>query len=191
MKDLINKDIILYFLVGLLILVYGLSLVIPEFTKIGNTISQINQSEIKTKELEIKKQQKDQQLTIQQLQQQNLKAPVRVFKSIYPDMTIENSSVELVDKIVKMMQETENNITEISYTTDTIDPAIKAKLPTNFHVLSLKLTLDSSYLSLQNFFKKMYAWEYLYNINTLTLKPSAESKGKLTGNMDLWLYIEK
>ncbi|MFA6989555.1 MAG: hypothetical protein WC197_05755 [Candidatus Gastranaerophilaceae bacterium] len=189
MKDLISKDIILYFGVGLLILVYGLSLVIPKFAKVGESVQQINQSKIQMKEFEYQKQQKDQQASL--IQQQSIKTPVSVFKSIYSDMTIENSSVELIDQIVKMMQETGNNITEISYTTDTIDPVAKAKLPENFHVLTLNLMIDSTYMSLENFFRKMYSWKYLYNINILKLKSSENNKRKLDCNMEIWLYIEK
>ena len=189
MKDLINKEIILYFVFGLIVLVYGSSLVFPKFTKIGDSFKQINESKAKIQELESQKQQKEQQVVM--LQQQSLKTPVKVFKSIYPDVSIENSSVDLVSDIVKKIQDAGNTITSIIPPVDNTDPQIKAKLPESFHVLVLKLSIEGTYSSLENFFKKMYAWDYLYSIDKLTLKPSGNSKVTLNSDIEIWMYIEK
>jgi hypothetical protein len=189
MKDIINKDIILYFGIALIILVYGLYLVFPKFTSIADTISQTEQTKAKIQEFEAVKKQKDEQKTIETLSK--AKSPVKVFKSIYTDLTVENSAVELVDQIITMLQETDNSINEISYNADSIDEQTKAKLPGNFHVLSLKLSMNSSYLSIQNFFKRIYVWDYLYGINNFSLVPNVNNPRHLDIKMDLWLYIEK
>ncbi|OGI00413.1 MAG: hypothetical protein A2104_03860 [Candidatus Melainabacteria bacterium GWF2_32_7] len=183
MKKIISKNIIYYSVTLLLLIVFGL----VKF--VGPEINKINDYKKKIKETESKLIAYRNKVESESLQQQNISkniaVPVIIYSSPYPGLDTENASVELVDQIIEMIRITQNRIVEISFS---IKPADSAS-PAN--ILSLNMSLNSSYTNFQNFLHKIYTWKYLAAIKDITISPEQGDPNNLTAKIVVDLYINK
>lgn len=188
MNNLMNKDNILFLLVGLIILGAGISNVFPKYQKIFKSFSRIRQD--KTQVEEYQKLKNTKMMSNKPVKKVS-KLPVKVFQSEFKDMSIESASTTLVSDVIDMIKNTGNNVTTISYEVDQIDKAEKKNIAKDIHVLSLNMSLSGTYLSLQNLLKKLYVWSYLYGIHSMKIYPKQDNKRNLDIDLVLWLYIKQ
>ena len=117
--------------------------------------------------------------------------PVVIYKSPNPGLPVESASLDFVSKVVQMIEQTDNTILDISYKIDPLSDADKISIPSTISVIQLAMTLNGSYLSLQDFIHTLYSYDYLATIKSIKVVPLKENKNILEINMDLWLYVTK
>jgi len=141
-----------------------------------------------------------------------IKLPVSIFVATYPGSDLEIISVDLVENFMKMVHDTNNVVTEVSFSTKSLGssaPASTSSSPpagnsappadsslNNAGILTLNLTLKSSYKSLQDLLKKVYNWNYLTGITSISIDKttdaaSAGNTEMLDTKLTIDLYINK
>lgn len=119
------------------------------------------------------------------------KVPVVIYKPQKQGIPIESSSIELVTKIIEMLEKTDNKIMDISYKVDPLNVTDKLSMPSSISVVELIMTLNSTYESFQNFVNSLYGEENLSTIKQIKVTPLKENKKTLEINTVIWLYISK
>ena len=116
--------------------------------------------------------------------------------------------MDFVESIMQMVHNTDNVITEVSFSTKALNapastsPASAAPSApadtslNNVGILTLNLSLKSSYKSLQDLLKKLYSWDYLIGFTDISIDKSnmdnsLDSNGQLNAKLTIDLYINK
>lgn len=182
MKKYISKNVIYYLLTLLLIIGYGsfkfvipqISMIIDKKNKIADTDNNISVCKASLKPVAPK---------LTQDSAKNLS--VTIFTSPYPGLDVENASVDLVDQFIETLKTTQNKIIEISFNVKPADPAS----PVN--ILTLNMTLNSTYVTFQNLLQKIYTWKYLAAIKDIIIEPVQGDPNNLNIKFTIDLYINK
>lgn len=228
MKDLINKDVIIYIIIFLMIVLYGFGYKIPPlFTTLSEKQNQIK--DISTQIIDLEK--KKSELSVPKPQVVDKPdIPIEIYKSLYIGKDVENTGMELVYQFLKIVGSTGNKVTEISMTpsgapasapaadssappaapTDTNSPPTESVLPSNnngigesssgnqtpqapsvssFGILNVTMTLDCSYVTMQNLLQKITTWQYLSEIKMLGLNPQDGNPNNLQAVLSVDLYV--
>lgn len=119
----------------------------------------------------------------------NQTVDVDVYKSPYEGQDIENASVDLVDQFVRIIRKTKNKVQEVSFTTSA---PVGDQMTIANGILSLSLTLECNYASLQNFLNALYGWKYLTSVKEISLSPvvAGGDPDKLTAKIVVDLYVK-
>ena len=209
-KLLLHKNLILLFLslVFLFFVGYG-SIVTP---LIKNTINEYNniadiEQQISTLKLQKEAQKAQIELEIKKQIENAKNLPLVIYTSSYPGMGIDAASYDLVAQVLKLVRDSRNSVTEISFDPGTasavaaspaatpaaaMDPSQSMIAPSGppFSTLILKLSLDSNFGSLQELLQKLYNWKYLIAIKDAVISPvDKENPNKLKVNLTLELYV--
>lgn len=209
MKKLFNKQILI--LLGVLLLIVGIFLsqfIIPEYNKVMEKKAAVEKTQ---QDLEQAKNSQNQAAAAMK----SIKLPVTIFLANYPGSDLQVVSVDLVENFMKMVHDTNNFVTEVSFTTKSLAPPSAAPATTpsgssppsaapappadaslnNAGILTLNLSLKSSYKSLQDLLNRVYNWEYLTGITSISIdKPGgseASSNEMLDTKLTIDLYINK
>ena len=185
MNKLFDKNIIALLVVMLVLILFGVSqFVMPQFAKLGDKDKSIADSQAQIVQLDSQLQQKKAQPTTSgALIQAAPKLPVIIYTTPYPKLDVENASIGFVDMIIRIIQKSGNKIVEISFT-----PADCGANVDNCQILSLSMTLECSYISLQKMLKQLYDLPYLTAIKNISLNFTS---GGLTGKFNIDLYVKK
>lgn len=176
-KKLINKNVLLVFISFILITGYGLfSFILPLIGKINEKKSEIVKTQAEVQTLKNKIVQTSPSVD----SSKELNLPVSVYESPYKGMDVENASVDLVDGLIQVLKVTKNKVSEISFTSSSVG---------NAGVLSLNMSLNGNYISLQNFLQKVFTWKYLAGIKNIEIEQQGNPEN-LSAKLTLDLYVK-
>jgi hypothetical protein len=194
MKELINKNIISYFIALVIMVGFGyFKFVIPKIkTVIVNSV-EINSLNSQIADLKAK-------TSMNQINASLDDLSVKIYKSPYQNLAIENASVDLVDTLIEKIKKTGNKVLEISFKNQDqgnnltfLNPS--ALLPNQQNTnnmpksITVSLTLNANYLSLKKLFTEISNWEYLAGIKYLSVHKSQDATDLLEAKLDVDLYI--
>lgn len=167
-KNNYDKDAILFTLVFCLIVFFGIKQGIkPALTQLSGNMTKVSQKQAELKAYEDRA--KFMLTPESQKAKQNL--PIQIYAAPYSGMDTESASVELVQEIIKIIKETGNNrINQIDFTTQ----ELKDDSGTNsseYSILSLNLSLEGAYESIQNTLNEIYLMNYLVVIKKINSTP--------------------
>ncbi|MDD3013343.1 MAG: hypothetical protein PHC34_06530 [Candidatus Gastranaerophilales bacterium] len=211
MKELFTKDTKILILVILLILGYGFGYIIPP------VISQLTENQKLINELSkqvIDMEKKNAAIIVpQKSEPKQKKVPIVIYKSPYTGTDFESAGMELVYQLLKIISDTGNKITEISLTPSTssqsTQPQQNQPQPSSNDAVAVVITstsqqstdvsstgtinvsmsLDCSYISLQNLLQRVSTWNYLAEIKNLSIEPKQNNPNKLISKLSIDLYI--
>jgi hypothetical protein len=187
-KNNYDKDAGLFTVVLCLIIFFGIKqFVQPALMQLGDNITKVSQKKEELKGF----QEREKFMLSPQSQQIKQNLPIHVYKAPYPGMDTESASVELVQEILKIIKETGNNrINKIDFTTQ----ELKDDAGTNtseYGVLSLNLSMESSYESIKNMLNEIYLMNYLVVIKKIDSTPMENYNYDLIKtDLTLDLYIK-
>jgi len=119
------------------------------------------------------------------------KVPVTIYKNTQTGLPAESASIDFVTTVIGMLEKTHNTVMDISYKVDGLTSVEKDSLPASVSVVQLVMTLNSDYMSFQNFVNTLYGYDYLATIKTIKVVPLKENKNMLEINLVIWLYVSK
>lgn len=119
------------------------------------------------------------------------KVPVKIYRSTKTGLPIESASIDFVTKIIGMLEQTDNDILDISYKIDPLNETEKLTMPSTVSVVQLDMTLNGTYTSFQDFVYTLYGYDYLATIKAIKVIPLKENKNILEINVVLWLYVTR
>ncbi len=181
MKELITKNIIYYFIALVVVTGFGsFKFLIPKLKTLIRNTAEIHSLNSQVSELKAKTAASQVNANIDDL-------PVTIYKSPYQNLSLENTSVDLVNDLINKVKESGNKVLEISF--ETSDQGNIPNVKDAPKVLTVKLTLNSNYLSLKKFFSLINAWEYLSGLKYLSLTRSQENPNILQAKLEINLYI--
>jgi len=213
MKELFTKDTKIFLIVIILILGYGFGYLIPPITtSITEKQSQI--SELSTQVIDLEKKKS----AIVTPQHSDTNVPIVIFKSPYAGTDSESAGMELVYQLLKIIGATGNKITEISMTSGAANQTTQPSQPqqqsniagmmgsimnnssqqqsvstsstSSAGTLNVSMSLDSSYISLQNLLQKVSTWSYLAEVKDLSIRSKENNPTNLTAKLSIDLYIQ-
>ncbi len=181
MKELITKNIIYYFIALIVLTGFGtFKFLLPHLKTVIRNTAEIHSLNSQISELKAK-------TTANQINGSMDDLPVKIYKSPYQNLSLENTSVDLVNDLINKVKESGNKVLEISF--ETTDQSNIQNIKDAPKVLTVKLTLNSNYLSLKKFFALINEWEYLSGVKYLNLTRSQENSRILQAKLDIDLYI--
>ena len=187
-KNNFDKDAGLYTLILCLILFFGIKqFVYPSIATFGDNLTKVNQ-----KQEELKKfQAQEKYMVSPESKKTKHNLAINVYKAPYPGMDTETASVELVQEIIKIIKEAGNNrIDKIDFTTEKLNDAAGNNSP-DYSLLSLNLSLEGSFESVQNMLNEIYLMNYLVVIDKITSKlPENNDYNLIKTDLTLKLYIK-
>jgi|GEM_PF-3225330 len=208
MKELFTKDTKILVIVIILILGYGFGYVMPPL--LGQlTEKQGKISELSAQIIELEKK-KAAIVVPQHTETPKTNIPIAIFKSPYVGVDFESSGMDLVYQLLKIIGATGNKITEISMTpaaptsnapasSTPASPAPVLETMTKTQqssidissvgTLNVSMSLDCSYISLQNLLQKVSTWDYLAEVKNLSIEPNQSNPNSLTAKLSIDLYI--
>ncbi len=117
--------------------------------------------------------------------------PVVLYKPTNSGLPVDSSSLDFVSTVIKMIEKTDNTIIDISYKIDPLSENDKITLPSTVAVVQLAMTLNGTYMTLQDFIYTLYDYDYLATIKAIKVVPLKENKNMLEINLVLWLYVKR
>jgi len=187
LKKNYDKDAFLYTVVLGLVLFFG----IQQFAIPGVTTFSTNFSAYNLKQEELQNYiEKDKMYSYQKPQLQKV-LPIKIYETPYPGMDLESASVELVEEIIKIVKETGNNrINQVNFSTQDLTDKSGTSAG-DYGVLSLTLSLDSSYKSIKDMFNEIYLMKYLVVIKNVEISSVKPDNNTVNALITLDLYIKK
>ena len=159
-KSMVNKNTLYLFTSLVLIFCIGtFEIIVPMLKQNSDKNTSVANLQIRIAELE-----KRNNLILAKMKEdvtkkhtEELKVPRLIYSSPYPDLNIEDSSMELLDLVVNIIQSTGNTISEISFA----GKPQEENIPDFPNVVGLDISLSCTYLSLENFLQGIYDMKVL------------------------------
>jgi len=163
-----DKDAGLFTVVLALIIFFGIKqFVHPALIQLSDNLTKVSQKKEELKGYE----EREKFMLSGQAQKTRQNLPIKIYKAPYSGMDTESASVELVQEIIKIIKETGNNrIDQINFTTEELKDDAGTNSP-EYGVLSLNLSMEGSFESLQNTLNEIYLMNYLVVIKKINSKP--------------------
>jgi len=183
-KALINKNIVYYFLCIIILTGAGYGYyILGKFNELSDKQKVIDGVQAELPNLEQQANAVTQQGAVPQPQVVHPTVPVVIYSSPYLSLDLQSAGFELVDQLVQMFQATGNKIDEISFTNQPVQG--------NVGILSVNLTLNTSYINLEKILAKIYTWKYLAGIKSIDLEPDKDNSNILSTKLTIDLYVKK
>lgn len=184
-KDNYDKDAALFTAVLFLIIFFGIrqgiNPALVEFNK--------NMARVVQKQEEIKPYLGRLDVPSATQPQQNQKLPINIYESPYPGMDTESACSELVQEIIQITKQTGNNrINQVDFTTQEVKDDSGTKSD-NYGILSLNLSVEGPYASVQNMLNEIYLMNYLVVIKSINSTPTEDFQN-LNTDLTLDLYVK-
>ena len=188
-KSNYDKDAALFTLVLVLIIFFGIKqFVQPALTLLGDNLTKVNKKNEEFNQFVVR----EKYMSTPQSQQTKQNLPIQIYKAPYPGMDAESASVELVQEIIKIIKETGNNrINQVDFTTQQLKDEAGTN-STDYSILSLNLSIEGPYESIQNMLNEIYLMNYLVvvkKINSTLLDNNNYDLIKTDLTLDLYLKL--
>lgn len=185
-KSNYDKDAGLFTVVLILIIFFGIKqFLIPALTTFTGNLAKVQakQQELKTY-LE-----KEQMLLSPESQQSVENLPIKVYKSPYSGMDAESASAEIIQELIRLIKETgKARINQIDFSSEKITDDNGAE-SNNYSVLTLNISMEAPYESIQNLLTNIYLMKYLVVIKKIECS-SKDSFESLDTNLSLDIYVK-
>lgn len=186
------KDIILWTVLILLIVIVLLIKTKPEVGKIIQTEKSIKEKTVQLADLQ---RQLD---TLKQNEanenEQKTEAPKQV-KNIYKPETAsteaESSFTVLFDDVIDMAKYNGIKVYSIEYTYNPAEDDFVKNAAAQYNVCQLNMQLVSDYSDLESFLRELYKYPYLVNVEKLEITPYPKNKKILLTALQIKLYASK
>ena len=183
------KEAIIYIIFIVVILAYAIYSIKP---KVENILTLENDLKTKTTE-SVDLERKLEGLKATELKKNTVVSSLT--KNIYkPDVVagdVESSFTVLFDDIVEMAKYNGIKIYSIEYAYNPESDEFVKGAGGKYNVCQLNMQVIGDYPDLESFFKELYKYPYLVNINKIELKPYQKNKKILLTNLQLKLYASK
>lgn len=121
----------------------------------------------------------------------NVGAAKKVYQAEEAGLDTESSFAVLFDDVIDMAKYNGIKIYSIEYVYDPpTDEVVKAATD-KYSVCQLNMQIISDYLDLESFFKELYKYPYLVNIDKVEVTSYQKNKKMLLTNLQLKLYLAK
>jgi hypothetical protein len=174
----LDKDATIFLVLLMLILGFGFSqLVFPGITQIINNNTQLAEKRANIELIQKKLEKRQEKQVVEK------KLPVLVYKTVYKGLELENAAEQFVEKIIEIIKNDGNNkILELKFEKKPAEDDFGVK--SNDHeILNLKLVVESTFKSTQDFLNDIYLLNYLVVLKNVLLIP-------VKGNERVNVYIE-
>jgi hypothetical protein len=185
-KDNYDKDAAMFTVVFVLILFVGIKqAIIPAFENINKNLSRGNQ-----KQEELKRYSLTMLNAPTQKEQKRVEdLPVQVYQSPSAGLDTESASAELVQEIIRIIKQTGNTrVNQADFTAEDVKDESGASTA-SYGILSLNLSLEGSYESVQNMLNEIYLMNYLIVIKSVESQPTEDFHNIIT-NVVLKIYVK-
>ena len=188
-KNNYDKDAGLFAVVLVLVIFFGIKQgVQPAITQLGDNIVKVGQKKDELKNYV----DREKYMLTPNSQKNNQNLPVNIYKAPYSGMDTESASVDLVQQIIKIIKDTGNNrINQVDFTTQ----SLKDDAGTNssdYSILSLNLSLEGPFDSIQSALNEIYLMNYLVvikNVNSTLLNNTNYELIKTDLTLDLYIKL--
>lgn len=182
------KSMIIIILAVVVVVYASILLVIPKWRDFFDLLEKTKESQA---QLESYNQKLDAKRREEKLVEKKTEVvPVVVYKPALSNLPLESSSIDLVTNVISMIEKTNNNILNISYTPNP-SKVNEMTVPVDVGVVELSLKLDSTYVSLKNFLNLLYSYNYLCSVKVMRIVPFRENKNMLEVDIVIWVYVMK
>lgn len=115
----------------------------------------------------------------------------KIYKAEEAGLDVESSFTVLFDDIIEMAKYNGIKIYAIEYVYDPADDEVVKGAPASYNVCQLNMQMIADYVDLEGFFKEIYKYPYLVNINNVEIVPYEKNKKLLLTKLQLKLYTAK
>lgn len=115
----------------------------------------------------------------------------KIYKSSEPGLDAESSFTVLFDDIIEMAKYNAVKIYSVEYVYNPATDEFVKGDPTKYNVCQVNMQMIADYVDLESFFRELYKYPYLVNLDKIELTPYQKNKKILLANVQLKLYSEK
>ena len=115
----------------------------------------------------------------------------KIYKPEEPGMDSESSFTILFDDIIEMAKYNGIKIYSIEYIYDPATDEVVKGSPDKYNVCQLNMQMIADYPDMESFFKELYKYPYLVNLEKVEITSYEKNKKLLLVNLQLKLYSSK
>lgn len=182
------KEVILYAILMIIILIFLLTKLQPELVKIFDVEKNINEKSVQVADLQARLE------SLKQAEADRMTLSVQtkdIYKPETPAPDAESSFTVLFDDIIDMIKYNGIKIYSIEYIYNPPEDEFVVGAAEKYNVCQVNMAIIADYPDLESFLKELYKYPYLININKLEIAPYPKNKKILLANLQLKLYSSK
>jgi len=183
------KDSILYIIFIIIAIIFVLFKMQPKVVELFDVESQLG-----TKRAELS----DQERKLETLKVSSIEKAAqtagkikKVYKSEEPGLDTESSFTVLFDDLIEMAKYNGIKIYSIEYVYNPETDEVVKGAPDKYNVCQLNMQMVADYLDLESFFKEIYKYPYLVNIDKVEITSYEKNKKMLLVHLQIKLYSAK
>jgi Tfp pilus assembly protein PilO len=115
----------------------------------------------------------------------------KIYKSDEVGLDMESSFTVLFDDIIEMAKYNGIKIYSIEYIYDPAEDEVVKAATGKYNVCQLNIQMIADYVDMESFFKEIYKYPYLVNIDNIEIVPYEKNKKLLLTKLKLKLYSAK
>lgn len=183
------KDTVLFAIIAICLIVFAFSQAQPKIVELFNILSGISSK--KTELTDAERQLETLKASATQRDAQLAGQVKKIYKPEFPGMEAESSFTVMFDDLIEMAKYNGVKIYSIEYVYNPPEDEFVKGAPDRYNVCQLSIQVIGDYSDLESFFKEVYKYPYLVNIDKIELAPYEKNKVVILGNIQLKLYTSK
>ena len=183
------KDSILYIIFIIIAIIFVLVKMQPKVVELYSIITQLNSKHLELSDLD----RKLETLKVSSMEKdaQTAGKIKKIYKSEEPGLDTESSFTVLFDDIIEMAKYNGVKIYSIEYVYNPETDEVVKGAPDKYNVCQLNMQMVADYLDLESFFKEIYKYPYLVNIDKVEITSYEKNKKMLLVHLQIKLYSAK
>jgi len=183
------KDSILYIIFIIISIIFVGVKMQPKIVELYTTETQLSAKRVELSDLD----RKLEALKVSSMEKdvQTAGKVKKVYKSEEPGLDTESSFTVLFDDIIEMAKYNGIKIYSIEYVYNPETDDFVKSAADKYNVCQLNMQMISDYLDLESFFKEIYKYPYLVNLEKVEITSYQKDKKLLLVNLQLKLYSSK
>lgn len=184
------KDLIIYSIVLVVVLVFGLTKIVPLIGNFFDLRTQVNSkySSVSDLQRQIDKHKQDEAAADSA---KALEPTKQIYSSEGAGEDAETSFTVLFDDVINMAKYNGVKVYSIEYAYNPADDPFVKGASDKYNVCKLTMDLIADYADFEGFLKEIYKYPYLINFDTLRIMPYQKNKKLLLIEVSLELYTKK
>lgn len=183
------KETIIYITAFLIAIIFVLTQVQPKVSTLISVHGELGTKKTELADLERKLE------TLKSQEAENAAKELTQWKKIYKPETAgmdpEATFITPFDDVIEMAKYNSIKIFSIEYIYNPPTDEFVVGAPAQYNVCQLNMQIIGDYSDLESFFKELYKYPYLINIDKLELAPYEKNKAILVGKLQLKMYSSK
>ena len=183
------KDSIIYIIFIIIAIIFVVVKMQPKIVELYDTETQLSAKRLELSDIDRK---------LETLKAESAEKDVqtagknkKVYKSEEPGLDVESSFIVLFDDLIEMAKYNGIKIYSLEYVYNPVTDDFVKSAPDKYNVCQLNMQMISDYLDLENFFKEVYKYPYLVNLEKVEITSYPQDKKLLLVNLQLKLYSAK